>query len=340
MLVPAPVLTRDRLVGGLIGLVVGDALGVPVEFSDRRERDRDPVCGMRGYGTHNQPVGAWSDDGSLAMAHAAAFIAHGWEPRRHLEAFLAWHEQGAWTAHGRMFDVGFATRRALLRFRRGEDPASVGGRAARDNGNGSLMRILPASCWWAASTVEAAIHGTGEASALTHAHIRSRLCCAWHALITMGLLTRQPLAHCLRVASQVLAPQVPAEESSVFAPLIDGSCLELPREHVRSDGYVVSTLMAACWCLHRHPGYAEAVLEAVNLGGDTDTTAAVTGGLAGLRCGITGIPQAWITCLSHSSGVVDLAERFADACLVHGAGLPRNQNVPNNSLWTKSVPAI
>lgn len=320
MLPPAAVLTRDRLVGGLLGLVIGDALGVPVEFGERGERDRDPVRGMRGYGTHGQPVGAWSDDGAMAMAHAAAFAASGWDPKTHLEAFVAWHDRGAWTAHGRVFDVGFATRRALLRFLRGTPIAKVGGRAARDNGNGSLMRILPVSCWWAAAPSAEAIAAAGEASALTHAHIRSRLCCAWHGRIAAGLLVRRPLADCLAEASRLLGPLVPAEESAVFAPLIDGSCLDLPRTAVRSDGYVVSTLTAACWCLHRNPGFPEAVLEAVNLGEDTDTTAAVTGGLAGLRCGITGIPRPWLACLPRRAEVVALAERFADACLARSAG--------------------
>jgi ADP-ribosylglycohydrolase len=320
MIPPAPILTRDRLIGGLVGLVVGDALGVPVEFGARAERDRDPVQGMRGFGTHHQPVGAWSDDGALAMAQAAAFIAHGWDARRHLDAFLAWHERGAWTAHGRVFDVGFATRRALFRFRRGDPIGVVGGAAARDNGNGSLMRILPASCWWAASPLEELVFGLGEASALTHAHVRARLSCAWHALIVAGLLDRQPIAACLASAAHALADRVPVAERAIFAPLIDGSCLALPRARVRSDGYVVSTLTAACWCLHHHADYPEAVLAAVNLGDDTDTTAAVTGGLAGLRCGLTGIPYAWTACLPRSREVIALAERFADACMARSRG--------------------
>lgn len=315
MIPPAPVLTRDRLVGALVGLVVGDALGVPVEFGTRRERDRDPVRGMRGGGMHGQPVGAWSDDGALAMAHAAAFVAHGWEPRRHLEAFLAWHDRGAYTAHGRVFDVGGATRRALLRFLRGDPLAQIGGRSPFDNGNGSLMRILPASCWWATSPADEAVAGVGEASALTHAHVRSRLCCAWHALVAAGLLARRGIGDALADAAAVLAPRVPDSERLVFGPLIDRSFLDRPREDIRSDGYVVSTLMAACWCLQRHGQWMDAVLAAVNLGDDTDTTAAVTGGLAGLRCGITGIPHAWLACLPRSHEVVALAERFADACL-------------------------
>lgn len=314
MIPPAPVLTRDRLVGGLVGLVVGDALGVPVEFGGRGERDRDPVRGMRGWGTHSQPVGAWSDDGALAMAHAAAFIAHGWEPRRHLEAFLAWHDHAAYTAHGKVFDVGGATRRALMRFLRGDPLAQVGGRSPFDNGNGSLMRILPASCWWAGTPLDELVEGLGAASALTHAHVRSRLCCAWHGQVASGLLERRSVAESLAGAA-ALAERVPEAERQVFAPLVDRSFLDLPRESIRSDGYVVSTLTAACWCLHRHQEWSEAVLAAVNLGEDTDTTAAVTGGLAGLRCGITGIPRAWIACLPRSCEVIDLAERFADACL-------------------------
>lgn len=315
MLPRAPLLIRDRLIGGLVGLVVGDALGVPVEFGKRAERDRDPVRGMRGFGTHTQPVGAWSDDGAMALAHAAAFVAHGWDAARHLDAFLAWHERAAWTAHGRVFDVGMTTSRALLRFRRGTPLSEIGGRGVRDNGNGSLMRILPASCWWSSKPLPELVTGVGEASALTHAHIRARLCCAWHALIVSGLLAMRPVCEGLAGASRALAGLVPAEERGVFAPLIDSSFLYLPRERIRSDGYVVSTLTAALWCLHQHDGYEDAVLAAVNLGDDTDTTAAVTGGLAGLRSGLTGIPQAWIACLPRSSEVLALAERFADACL-------------------------
>jgi len=141
------------------------------------------------------------------------------------------------------------------------------------------------------------------------------LCCIWHGVIAGTLLARGSVAEGLALADRLLAHRVPPEERAVFAPLLDSACLHLPRERVRSDGYVVSTLTAACWCLHQHDGYAEAVLAAVNLGGDTDTTGAVTGGLAGLRCGLTGIPRAWIACLPRGGEVLALAERFAEACL-------------------------
>lgn len=311
------ILPRDRLLGGLIGLIIGDALGVPVEFSFRGDLDYNPVRGMRGFGTHQQPLGSWSDDGSLALAHAEALIQHGWDPQKHLQGFLAWLDEARWTANGHVFDIGNTTRRAIVRFRRGTPIADVGGRGERDNGNGSLMRILPISCWCTGAETEVIVSMTGEASALTHAHIRSRLSCAFHGLIVDGILARRPIGQALAEASQRLRPFIPDEEVPHFISLLDGTCLHLPRSKVPSDGYVISTLIASCWCLHQHPIFADAVLAAVNMGGDTDTTAAVVGGLAGLRCGFTGLPRVWTTCLPHSSTLLAIGEQFAQACIAN-----------------------
>jgi ADP-ribosylglycohydrolase len=303
--------------GGLVGLVVGDALGVPVEFSTRAERDRDPVAGLRGFGMHGQPPGAWSDDGALALAHAAAFAAHGWDPARHLDAFLAWERQASFSSHDRVFDIGRTTREALRRWAAGAAAAEAGGRGERDNGNGSLMRILPVSCWWAAAPDLAVIARLGEASALTHAHERSRLVCALHGLLTARLLSGRPLRVALAAAIRAWLPAVPAAQHAGLEPLRSPAFLDWSRERIPSDGHVVSTLVAACWCLDRHEDFAGAVLAAVNLGGDTDTTAAVVGGLAGLRCGLSGLPRPWLTCLPRSGAVHAAAEAFADACLGH-----------------------
>jgi ADP-ribosylglycohydrolase len=310
-----PLSPRERIIGGLLGLVVGDALGVPVEFSSRLSRDRDPVSGMRGFGTHNQPPGTWSDDGAMALASAAAFVAHGADEVAQLRAFLGWLDEAQWTAHGRVFDVGNTTRNSLMRVRLDFPVEETGGTDERDNGNGSLMRILPASCWWFGAGTLAVVEQAGRSSAHTHAHIRSRLCCALHALLCEALIEGAAIEAALSTASQRLRRHVPPEERAFLARLLDSTCLTLPRERVPSDGYVVSTLEASCWCLQQHRDFSGAVLAAVNLGGDTDTTAAVTGGLAGLRCGLAGIPEAWIATLPRRAAVIALAERFADACL-------------------------
>lgn len=312
---PAPLLTRERIVGGIVGALVGDALGVPVEFGERRERERDPVRGMRAFGTHGQPRGTWSDDGALTMAHVAAFLEHGWDPQQHLAAFAAWYTRGQYSARGSAFDVGTTTRAAIERFLSGIPATDCGGDSERDNGNGSLMRNLPVACWWASSPVETVIEMAQAASALTHAHPRARWACAVHALIVREMLVRRPLHEALLRVSELVWERLPEAERPHFAPLLDLSALRWPRERVPSDGYVLSSLLAACWCVHRHDAFAATVLEAVNLGNDTDTVAAIAGGLAGLRCGLTGIPRAWTSCLARGRWVLAMAERFADACL-------------------------
>ena len=308
----------ERIIGGLIGLIVGDACGVPVEFSSRSERDAAPVCGMRGWGTHHQPAGTWSDDGAMALAHVDAFIRHGWNPEAHLEAFCRWYYHGQYSAHGQAFDIGVTTRLALRRYRNDQPLAAIGGAGERDNGNGSLMRMLPVACWWAQSDNAAIVEGAQAASALTHAHPRARLACALYALVCAQLLRGCDGASALARAATAIDPLMPDDEAPHFAPLLSAECLHWPRQQVTSDGYVLSTLIAALWCLHRHgPDVQGCILEAVNLGGDTDTTAAVAGGLSGLQGGLSAINRNWMSLLPRSSELLAQAERFADCCLCY-----------------------
>ena len=313
---------RDRLMGGLIGTLVGDALGVPVEFTGRSARDHDPVTGMRGFGTWNQPAGTWSDDSALTLVTAEVLATRGWDPPRVLDGFVAWLDEGRWAAHGVAFDVGNATRNAIMLYRSGGDWRTCGQAHENDNGNGSLMRLMPMSCWLFGAPLEEQVRLAGEASALTHAHLRSRLCCAWHAVWCDAVLSGRDVRSAARTASDRLRRHVPQAEDGPLRRLLDGSALDLPREQVVSGGYVVSTLEASSWCLARHADFPGAVLAAVNLGGDADTTGAVAGGMAGLRGGLAAIPVDWIAALARSQEVLALAGAFADACLAHWARLP------------------
>lgn len=135
--------TNDRILGGLYGSLVGDALGVPVEFKPRQDRILDPVIDMREYGTHGQPKGTWSDDGALLLCSVESLIEKRFGTQDMGERFVRWYEQGLWTAHGTIFDIGIATRSALNRISDGTPAEEAGGRDPYDNGNGSLMRILP-----------------------------------------------------------------------------------------------------------------------------------------------------------------------------------------------------
>lgn len=308
-----------RILGGLFGTLVGDALGVPVEFTGRSMRDLDPVTGMSGYGTWNQPPGTWSDDGAMTLASADTLTAHGWNLDRMMDGFRRWYDEAWWTAHDAVFDIGGTTRLAIIDYRINRDAASCGRQGEDANGNGSLMRIFPASAWLAGSSSKDRIRRAGDASALTHAHIRSRLCCAWHAQWCAAVLAGSDARGAAGKASQRLQREVPAGEHAPLARILDGTAMDLPRVRVPSDGYVVSTLEAAQWCLAQHNSFADAVLAAVNLGGDTDTTGAVVGGMAGWLHGVEAIPTAWIDALPRRSELDTLAKRFAERCIADWA---------------------
>jgi len=306
---------HDRIRGGLLGTLVGDALGVPVEFSSRSARDLDPVVDMRGFGTWNQPSGTWSDDGAMALATADMLTTHGWQPQQLMEGFRRWLDGGFWAAHGMPFDVGNATRNAIMLYRIHGDWSNCGQDSEWDNGNGSLMRCFPVSAWLVGASPTDRIRLAGEASALTHAHIRSRLCCAWHAQWCEATLSERDVGVAAAQVNARLRRDVPPAEWTHLARLLDGTILQAPRDSVNSSGYVVATLEASLWCVARHGSFSEMVLAAVNLGGDTDTTGAVTGGMAGWLLGAGAIPETWLSALPRRGEVEDLATRFAERCL-------------------------
>lgn len=306
---------HDRIVGGILGTLVGDALGVPVEFQERATLDRDPVVGMRSGGTWNQPAGTWSDDGAMCLVTADVLCHLGWDLENLMIGFDRWLYSALWTARGGVFDIGHRTRSSIERFRAGEPAGRCGGDQESDNGNGSLMRALPVSCWLHRSPSARRIRLAGDASALTHAHPRSRWCCAWHAAWCDAVLAGGETSAAAAAANAQIAPLLPPAERAALARILDGRLLGAPRQAIASGGYVVHTLEAAVWCLLRYVGFAETVLAAVNLGGDTDTTAAVAGGMAGLRGGAAAIPAGWLAALPRHEEVTALAHHFADACL-------------------------
>jgi ADP-ribosylglycohydrolase len=308
---------RERVEGALFGLAAGDALGVPVEFEGRALRDADPVLGMRGGGTWRVEPGTWSDDTSLALCLAESIAERGFDPEDAGRRFLSWLERGLWAARGEAFDVGGATHRALGRIRAGMPAALAGGRGENDNGNGSLMRILPASIWLAALPEPARLNAIAAYSAVTHGHPRSILGCWLHCLVAGRLLLgespREAYGSAMEEASSRLEglPLSLRAEAGIYGRVLGGGLASLPSSAVRGSGYVVHCLEASLWCLLRSSSYAECALAAVNLGEDADTTGAVAGGLAGLAYGRAAIPVDWVQALARNGEIEALAARFA-----------------------------
>lgn len=305
------------------GHAIADALGVPVEFNSRQELKKKPIKDMMGYGTHHVPAGTWSDDTSMAIATLDS-LASGIDYDDIMSKFRAWKVEAAYTATDEVFDMGVSTNTALSRFQKGMPALECGCSGENDNGNGSLMRIYPAVLYWYFTnngkfSTEGFDEFIFDISALTHAHLRSKLACGIYAYALLHLLERRTkksvcdgLYHAQMVYSKVPAY---ASELKHFARVFDVNFPSLPEDEIKSSGYVVATLEAAIWCLLNTESYEECVLKAVNLGSDTDTVAAVAGALAGCLYGLEGIPEKWLDGLLRKDMIADICQRFADSIL-------------------------
>lgn len=306
-------MNEERIFGGLWGAVVGDALGVPVEFRSREECRADPVRGVRGYGTHNQPEGAWSDDSSLILCTTESLL-NGFDAHRMGELFVRWLYEAHWTPWGQVFGAGETTRKAITKIRNGFDPEQAGGASDGDNGNGSLMRILPVGLWSSYSSFEEIMECANRASSLTHRHPISRMACGIYCFMVSALFRGLEPGQAYREATKEFLRYYKAEpyleQLPHFARFLSGRIGFLPEEDIRSDGYVVHTLEAAVWCFLTTSTFEEAVLRAVNLGEDADTTATVAGGLAGAYYGLDAIPAEWIQVIARRKDIAMLFRMF------------------------------
>lgn len=268
----------EKLKAAVYGFAVGDALGVPYEFKPRGSFE---CKGMTGFGTWDQPPGTWSDDTSLVLATCDSIRECGCiDPYDMMRRFAWWRYHGKYTAHGNVFDVGSTTEAAINNYVHGFPVLECGLRDERSNGNGSLMRILPL-----AFVPNAKLEDVENISKLTHAHAKSIQVCKEFVYICKILL-----------------------ENPYY--LIPKRITRIKRKDLKdivSTGYVVTTLEAALWCFGTSKSYPEAVLRAVNLGGDTDTIAAITGALSGIRWGISAIPKEWVDQLAN--------KKLIDSCL-------------------------
>lgn len=304
---------EQRCLGALWGAVTGDALGVPVEFASRQIRKSDPVSGMRGFGTHRQPPGTWSDDSSLLLCTVDSLVETGFDTSHLGKRFAAWRREEIWTPRGRVFDIGITTSRALDRIESGVAAEFAGGDDQFSNGNGSLMRILPIGIHSAEAPTRELLDRTHRVSAITHRHPRSQMACGLYVLVLRELLTGAPPDEAFVRGLKAFRDYYEMDpwwgvEMEHFQSILDGNVAALTESANESGGYVMHTLTASLWCLLTTPSYRDCVLKVVNLGGDTDTTACVAGGLAGAAYGIESVPKDWIELLARKD---DLATLFA-----------------------------
>lgn len=335
---------------GIFGLVVADALGVPYEFSSREECDEKPMTDMIGFGTYNQPPGTWSDDSSMTLATVDGLTYSLRSNREKLgeegsdlnllglidyydiaEKFCKWLFDNEYTPYNEVFDYGGTTSDGICNFKNGCEPTLSGGIDTNDNGNGSLMRILPIAYFIYFLSLNykiseddkmQAIHNL---SSLTHRHKRSQMACGIYVLIAIELLKnrfedenslslKESVNNGIELAKEYYYGNDDFQHQlSHFKRILSLDFQKCPREEILGRGYVVASLEAALWCLLKNDSYRETALAAVNLGKDTDTTAAIAGGLAGIYYGYDEIPSHWLDQIARFDYIVELIDEFSNS---------------------------
>jgi ADP-ribosyl-[dinitrogen reductase] hydrolase len=284
----------ERIAGGIVGLLVGDALGVPYEFHSRESipffdeiEFEPPVRFRRSHAA--VPPGTWSDDGAQALILLNTLLERGKFDAEHFAAGLVdWYDKGFMAVDGKVFDVGIQTADSIRQLKQGVEPRAAGGSSEYSNGNGSLMRVLPLAVWHNGSDSELIADAFAQ-SAVTHAHLRSKLCCALYCLWARRILQNDDDAwdSAIKTLDEIF-PEGTIENIELETRI----CPKDVVYETNGSGYVVDSLRSARWACGNKT-FEETVKAAISLGNDTDTTACIAGGIAGLKFGLNEIPERW-----------------------------------------------
>jgi len=309
-------ISLDRIKGFFMGLAVGDALGIPVEFYSRKKLIENPVTDMRSGGTYETPAGTWSVDGSLTFCVAESLL-QGFHLQNIADKFVQFLYQDYWTARNEVFDVGVVVAQSVERIKKGAKLAEAGGNDEMDNGNGALNYTLPLGLYHHSLPVSQRFAEIAQLSSLTNRHLRSVLGAfifsemgLW--LMRGGHITPQKAYDAMtQTVNELIEEEENLEqEARHYHRILHANIADLPEGTIQSTAYVVHSLEACFWSLLNSSNFSEAVLKAVNLGEDADTIGAMTGALAGLYYGYEHIPQEWITSIARKDDILKLSTEF------------------------------
>jgi len=298
----------ERYRGALLGLATGDAVGTTLEFET--PGSFTPITDMVGGGPFGLQPGQWTDDTSMALCLAESLIeCQGFAPKHQLEKYDRWYREGYLSSTGHCFDIGNATRTALLKFATTGE-AYCGSTDPRSAGNGSIMRLAPVPLFYA-NLPQEAIAKSAESSRTTHAAPTTIDACRYLGALIVGALQGMSKEELLADHYSPVPdywnqhPLVPE-----IAEIAKGSFKHRRPPEIQGSGYVVKSLEAALWAFYHSNSFREGCLLAVNLGDDADTTGAVYGQLAGAFYGETGIPAEWRSRLAYRELIESSAKKL------------------------------
>lgn len=298
----------DRAKGVMLGLACGDAVGRPVEFKSPEHiaAEHGTLTEMVGNGTWGQPAGTVTDDTDQALCIAESLVEQGkFDASDIADRFVQWYESGP-------FDIGNMTRRSIRALKEGRSWDEAGRQVweaspeGSNAGNGSVMRCPPLALAYP-DDPSVLTRVSRESSLITHADPRCTYGCAVLNLTIGGLLRDE--AATLETAIEHVRPDAPDELVDSLEPLVTGEDVE----SLSTSGYVIHSLQTA---LHDSLGADsadEAIVTAVNRGGDTDTIGAIAGAVAGARFGAEGLPEDWLSTLESQREISRLATRLWDS---------------------------
>ena len=300
----------------LYGFIVGDAMGVPVEFEDREKLINKPVTSMLGYGSHDVEAGVYSDDTSMTLATMDSIIKQNGIINYNdiADKFCNWVNNNEYTATNKVFDIGMTTKYALIKYFNNKiDATMCGGKNINENGNGSLMRMLPIALYCFYKNIK----GDNEiftlvknSSSITHAHDISILGCYIYVRYVISLLETKNKISSYNFIKKLDYSMFIEEVKLEYSRILFSDISILNINDVNSSGYVVDTLEAVFWIILNCSSYNESIIGAINLGGDTDTIGAITGSIAGILYGYDNISKRWISKLKNKDYIDEIIIKF------------------------------
>ncbi len=305
----------DMIVSGILGFIIGDAMGVPLEFTDRNKKN--PVRDMEGYGSHRVPEGTWSDDTSMTIATIDSIIKEQTINYQDImNNFVSWAIDSKYTATDKVFDIGLTTNKALRKYRKYNiDPIKCGSGEIYENGNGSLMRILPIVYYLNKLNLsdDQKTQIINDSSSLTHSHEISKMGCKIYFDYIEGLINNQfdKFKAYNYIKTIDYSKYYSFETIEKYTRILEDDISKFKSDSIKSSGYVVSTLESSLWTVLTTNSYEDAIIKAINLGDDTDTIGAITGSLAGMIYRYKSFPKRWTEKLKKRDYLIDLAIKFA-----------------------------
>ena len=308
----------SKIVDGLLGFAVGDAMGVPVEFTMREKLLEHPITSMIGYGSHPVPEGTWSDDTSMTIATMDSII-----NKKELDCkdimmnFYYWLRDAKYTPADDVFDAGRTCIQSIINYSKGYDVDNCGQKSINSNGNGSLMRMLPIAlyCYYKEFNSKDIYEIVKKTSSLTHAHEISILGCYIYVNYVISILNGKNKIESYGFIKKIDYSFFDKESLNVYQRILEDDIQRFNIDDIKSSGYVVDTLEASLWVLLNATNYQETIIGAINLGQDTDTIAAIAGSLAGIIYGIDNIPKKWLDKLVKKDYLLELSNSFEECML-------------------------